>query len=168
MKKPSTNSCIDLNEYATTKTVTDPDLLVSLDKVIQETESQQCYAPIKGVISRICVNTNQLLVDFAFQGKQHKQIPAQTHIHLTEDDLLRDCTLLFLEGDLTQPVIAGLLMDLNETRDQRVFESDHSIVLKAGKAEIVLEDDSVEIRGEFVTTEASSLNKVTGGAVKVN
>lgn len=94
----------------------------SLDNVIQETESQQCYAPIKGVISRICVNTNQLLVNFTFQGKQHKQIPAQTHIHLTEDDLLRDCTLLFLEGDLTQPVIAGLLMDLNETRDQRVFE----------------------------------------------
>ena len=131
-------------------------------------ETVQCLTPLEGIIDQLNIDENELKVSFIFQGQRYQSIPAKTHISLNDDDNKKACTLLFLGGDLSKPVVAGLLMDLFESRDQKIIESDHSIILRAGKAEIVLEDDSIEIRGEFVSTEALSVNKISGGSVKIN
>ncbi len=141
----------------------------SLEDVLEaESSSLLCPVPLEGVIDLIDFQNNEIRVNFIFRGKRYQSVQAKTQISLNEVDQKKNCMLIFIGGNLDKPVISGLLMDLRESRSHTLIESDQSITIRSGAAEIILDDDSVEIRGDFVSTEASFVNKVSGGAVKIN
>ena len=103
--------------------------------------------------------------------------------------------LVFENGDPTLPIVTGLLQrekraslleDLlvsprspsSTTKQPReakldgervVLEGKHEIVLKCGDASITLRrDGKVILRGAYIETNARGINRIKGGAVKIN
>jgi hypothetical protein len=89
--------------------------------------------------------------------------------------------LVIAEGNMTQPVIIGLIRtDLSVTAEtspveahvdgQRVvLSAQKEIVLKCGKASITLtRAGKVLIRGAYLLSRSSGVNRIKGGSVQMN
>lgn len=124
--------------------------------------------------------TGQPLVDYP-ANPTHQPLPALTTVSLTTDQIEQEVALLFSEGDMTRPVIMGLIRaDLSVTAEtapvearvdgQRVvLSADKEIVLKCGKASITLtRAGKVLIRGAYLLSRSSGVNRIKGGSVQMN
>lgn len=97
----------------------------------------------------------------------------------------RDVALLFEGGDPQRPVVMGMMFvgeappvatassaaPLSVTADgeRLVFSAEREIEFRCGEASIMLtRAGKVLIRGAYVLTHASGLNRIQGGAVKIN
>lgn len=103
----------------------------------------------------------------------------------------RSAALLFADGDPAKPLIVGLihspLDEIVEATDQRggetdltefdirsdgervVLEADKEIVLKCGKASITLtRAGKVLLRGAYLLSRSSGVNRIKGGSVQLN
>jgi hypothetical protein len=91
----------------------------------------------------------------------------------------KEVALMFVEGDLLRPVITGLLEAppradgrpaLAELDGERfVFTADKEIVLRCGDASITLtKAGKVIIRGAYVLSRSSGVNRIKGGSVQIN
>jgi len=145
------------------------------------------------------------LVGFSDSGEPQVTFPnangsafsALSTVAVTHQHKGRQLALLFANGDLSQPVIMGLihspLLDLlsnievassddepmaeNKESDavamvdgQRVvLEAKEEIVLRCGAASITLtKDGKIQIRGKSLLNRASGINRIMGGSVQVN
>jgi uncharacterized protein DUF6484 len=112
-----------------------------------------------------------LLVDFAANA-QDKPIVARTTIHLGADDVGRDIVLVFENGDPTKPIVMGGLVTPRTTVDVPSvleFEAEDRVLLRCGEASITLtRAGKVIINGKYVSSSATGLNRIRGGAVHVN
>lgn len=120
------------------------------------------------------------LVDYP-ANPTHQPLPALTTVSLAIEQIEQEVALLFTEGDLTQPVIIGLIRaDLSVTAEtspvearvdgQRVvLSANKEIVLKCGKASITLtRAGKVLIRGVYLLSRSSGVNRIKGGSVQMN
>lgn len=118
----------------------------------------------------------------------HQALTALTTIPLSKDNLEREVALLFSEGDLKKPVIMGLIRtDLDKVElsqpittetsplEARLdghkvrLEAKQEIVLKCGKASITLtRAGKVIIRGAYLLSRSSGVNRIKGGSVQMN
>jgi hypothetical protein len=103
----------------------------------------------------------------------------------------REVVLLFEDGDLARPIVAGFLEpevatpaldavlagaadaaipDVAEVDGRRVvLEGKDEVVLRCGKASITLRrDGKIVLRGAYVETHAEGTNRIKGGTVKIN
>ena len=110
-------------------------------------------------------------------------ISALTTISLSSVDIGREVALLFAEGDITKPVIMGLIRsDLEMTplpqvspvearidNEKIVLSAEKEIVLKCGKATITLtRAGKILIRGAYILSRSSGANKVKGSHIELN
>jgi len=125
------------------------------------------------------------LVDY-FGNPTSQSVPALTTLPLSSEHLGREAALLFAEGDLTKPVIVGLLYPTvdkvlfvsepsNQPMEARldgqrvILRAQQEIVLQCGKASITLtQAGKIIIRGAHILSRASGLNRVKGAAVEIN
>ena len=99
---------------------------------------------------------------------------------VTEVDTGRAVALQFLKGDPTQPVIVGFLWNPRETGVQQgigitsdgeriELNAKKEIVLKCGKSSITLtRAGKIIIRGKYVLSRSSGVNRIKGGSVQIN
>ena len=126
--------------------------------------------------------TGQPLVDYP-ANPTHQPLPALTTLSLSTAQIEQEVALLFSQGDLTQPVIMGLIradLSVETTADtlpvearvdgQRVLLSaQKEIVLKCGRASITLtRAGKVLIRGAYLLSRSSGVNRIKGGSVQMN
>lgn len=118
---------------------------------------------------------------------------ARSVVALTEPDVGREVALLFEGGDPERPMVMGLLhaprmhiesaspvdkaqgepsaRPLDVTRDgERIeFNAEKEIVLRCGKASITLtRAGKILIRGAYLLTRSSGVNRIQGGSVQIN
>ena len=120
---------------------------------------------------------------------------ARSVVALTEPDVGREVALLFEGGDPEKPMVMGLLhaprmhiesapveavgqegrdpsaLPLDVTRDgERIeFNAEKEIVLRCGKASITLtRAGKILIRGAYLLTRSSGVNRIQGGSVQIN
>ncbi|RWP27335.1 DUF6484 domain-containing protein [Mesorhizobium sp.] len=89
-----------------------------------------------------------------------------------------EVALLFQEGDVTQPLIVGRIIDPTRTpHDARIFsdgervrvQANQRIELRCGKATIIMEKDGrITIRGTHIVSHASVDNNIRGASVNLN
>jgi hypothetical protein len=124
-----------------------------------------------------------------FPGNPHGPIAARTIIALNETNVVRAIgqareVLLAFDGDRDDlPIIVGLLEPLPSAGAMQavpptealidgkriVLEGQEEIVLRCGKASITLRSNGrVVVRGAYVETRAEGVNRIKGGAVKIN
>ncbi len=117
---------------------------------------------------------------------QAQNLCARALCALSEADVGREAAILFEGGNTKRPVIMGLLYAGGEkpqrppvferTRskasvdgERLVFSADREIVLQCGEASITLtRAGKILIRGAYVLTRSSGVNRIQGGSVQIN
>jgi hypothetical protein len=108
-------------------------------------------------------------------------VPARTTVELTEKEIGRDVVLVFEGGAPDKPIIMGLLqsprvtpaqtqlVDVRTDGEQLVFSADKEIVLRCGRSSITLtRAGKVLIRGAYLLSRSSGVNRIKGGSVQIN
>ncbi|PYN84239.1 MAG: hypothetical protein DMD87_28415 [Candidatus Rokuibacteriota bacterium] len=118
------------------------------------------------------------LVDFPGNA-QDDPVIARTTAALTDDDIGREVALLFEETDPGKPILIGPIVQPQPRQSKRLLvnregeclelTADKEIVLRCGNASITLtRAGKVLIRGAYVSSQSSGINKIQGGAVHIN
>jgi hypothetical protein len=105
-------------------------------------------------------------------------LAARTTAVLTPEDVGREVALLFEGGDAARPLVVGRLIRPEATpalvvRDgaEEVLQltAEREIVLRCGKASITLtRAGKVLIRGEYIFSRSTGVNKIKGGSIQLN
>lgn len=108
----------------------------------------------------------------------HEPVLARHVCALGPEDLGREAVLSYEGGDPSRPIIMGLLqtpqagnpaMKLSADGDELTMSAAKQIVLQCGKASITLtRAGKVLIRGAYITTRSSGVNRIKGGSVQIN
>lgn len=127
------------------------------------------------------------LVDFP-ENTTGAPVSARTTIDLEANDVGREIALLFERGDARRPILLGCLQTrpaleiepqataatpqaLSVVLDGKrlVFHAEEEIVLHCGKASITLtKAGKVLIRGDYLLSRSSGVNRIKGGSVQIN
>ncbi|MGA4635816.1 DUF6484 domain-containing protein [Pseudomonas solani] len=106
-------------------------------------------------------------------------IAATTTTVLAREDIGTQVALMFVGGDPAQPLVIGRIQRLPETRKEPVvahidgerleFSAEREIVLRCGKASITLtREGKVLIKGAYLSSRSSGVNRIKGGSVQIN
>jgi len=133
-----------------------------------------------------CCGLGQVLLDDGSSKPKAARVSAQ----LREEQLTaaveshQDALVVYQNGDPERPILLGLLqMPGREARQNRqeapveavvdgetvVVEAKKQVVLQCGKASITLtRAGKVLIRGAYILTRSSGVNRIKGGSVQIN
>ncbi|OEC50442.1 MULTISPECIES: DUF6484 domain-containing protein [Pseudomonadaceae] len=106
-------------------------------------------------------------------------IAATTTAVLARDDIGTQVALMFVGGDPSRPLVIGRIQRLPETRqapavahidgERLEFSAEREIVLRCGKASITLtREGKVLIKGAYLSSRSSGVNRIKGGSVQIN
>lgn len=115
-----------------------------------------------------------------FPGTPEDGVPARSMMKLADDDVGRTVAIMFEASDSSRPLITGPIVtpSIQPDGEPYVAYSDgrrveisaaDEIVLRCGKSSITLtREGKIELRGEYVLSRSSGVNRIQGGAVEVN
>jgi hypothetical protein len=119
----------------------------------------------------------QPLVDFP-SNTSGALVPARSLIAVTEKEVGKEVALVFEDGDPAKPIIVGVMQNSNQPDTaQQVTLDDETLILSAkkevmircGKASITLTNaGKVLIRGAYLLSRSSGVNRIKGGSVQIN
>ncbi|SCW75212.1 MULTISPECIES: DUF6484 domain-containing protein [unclassified Pseudomonas] len=105
-------------------------------------------------------------------------LAARTTTPLTREDIGAQVALMFEAGDVARPLVIGRIQRLPQTAAPAVaqldgerleFTAEREIVLRCGKASITLtREGKVLIRGAYLSSRSSGVNRIKGGSVQIN
>jgi hypothetical protein len=110
-------------------------------------------------------------------------LPARSVVPLSQAALSREVALMFVEGDPRQPLILGLLQPpgarprpegqapvaVEVDGERLIFTAEQEIVLRCGQASLTLtRAGKVLIRGTYLLSRSSGVNRIKGGSVQIN
>jgi uncharacterized protein DUF6484 len=154
--------------------------------------------PVAMRIGQLVAGSTPAALKVTFPGNGTGPLRARTTVALDAAAIgravasKRGVLLLFENGDPKMPIVVGLLEEsaggalLGEllTRDPTapaapvearldgkrvVLEGKEEVVLRCGEASITLRrDGKVLVRGAYIETQAKGINRIKGGAVKIN
>jgi hypothetical protein len=109
---------------------------------------------------------------------------------VNKEDIGREVALAFERGDPTRPILIGFIhkpqinydkanvtrasdaaecIDVQLDGERLTFAADKEIVLRSGKASITLtRAGKILIRGEYLLSRSSGVNRIKGGSVQIN
>jgi hypothetical protein len=103
---------------------------------------------------------------------------ARTILPIRANDISRQAVMMFEEGDLTRPIILGLLygehgaergVNVEVDGERLVLTASREIVLRCGEASVTLtRAGKVLIQGEYVVTRSKGVNRIKGASVQIN
>lgn len=162
---------------------------VLLDDVISNThlleEATEKNVPLLG--SYVCklfffAESNEYFVGHPLENNKTVLLHGSTveiHENLDNSDVL----VVFDGGDINKPIVTGFVNKFIKARnlssqavsvkkdkeETLVFEADKEIVLKCGKSSITLtKAGKVLIRGAYLLSRSSGVNRIKGGSVHLN
>lgn len=108
-----------------------------------------------------------------------RPLPARATLPLGPADLGRSVAVLFEAGDPDRPLVLGRLIEPGEPParpveavldgERLVLEAEREIVLRCGKASITLtRAGKVLIRGSYLSSRSSGVNRIKGASVQLN
>jgi hypothetical protein len=170
---------MDLQLQASTADPTAPCL--TLDHLLDATpcEPSPRPAPIHGVVIGRLVGIDDHdapLVQFPGNPVSHP-LSARATMAITADQVNREVALLFEGGDARKPLIMGFLehpvapapREVQIDHQRLELTADQEIVLRCGKASITLtRAGKVLIRGAYLLSRSSGVNRIKGGSVQIN
>ena len=151
-----------------------------------EIEIEDTIQEQTGVVVGVVLGISEKGLPFvAFPGGPAKQVKARSTVTLKPSDIGSQVALLFENGDFEKPLVIGKIIvpggspnakqgenkTVTAQLDQEVLtlSADREIVLKCGKASITLtRAGKIILRGAYVLSRSSGVNKIKGGSVQIN
>ena len=132
-----------------------------------KTESKHKLYPytLVGTLEEV-YNNGAAKVTFAVGAKKYgyKAITTQA---LKEEDKNKECVLTFNQGDISQPIITGIVQPTHA--EPMVISSEEGIVLECGDTRIVLDTEgTLELKARHIHSQAYGPYRIKGGSVKIN
>ncbi|HEX5243349.1 MAG TPA: DUF6484 domain-containing protein [Tepidisphaeraceae bacterium] len=104
---------------------------------------------------------------------------ARTTVELSSSDIGSEVVVAFEAGDERRPIILGRIqsgakpptqkMKLSADGQSLLLEADQEIVLRCGRSSITLtRAGKVLIRGAYLLSRSSGVNRIKGGSVQIN
>ena len=147
-------------------------------KVISAAHLQEQRGVVVGVLLGLASDGSPLV---AFTGGPEGQIKARSTVALRSSDIGSQIALLFEDADFAKPLVIGRILvpgskqqaqpTVSAKIDDEVLTltADREIVLKCGKAKITLtRAGKILIRGAYVSSRSSGVNKIKGGSLQLN
>ena len=159
-----------------------------LELILTEAEQRP---RIEGVVIGILkgfAKTGVPLVDF-LPNQTGEPLPARATVVLEEAHVGRDVALLFEQGDPRKPIVMGLMwipadipagstnedvvpkkhVTVSADGERVTLAAEREIVLRCGEASITLtRAGKVLIRGKYLLSRSSGVNRIKGGSVQIN
>lgn len=149
-----------------------------------ESSPDRLPARIHGLVTGLLVglsDTSESLVTFP-GSPSSEAVRARSIVVLQSADVGRQVALLFDGGDPCLPVVVGtvqskLTAETNELAPWRIrldgeevqVLARNRLTLQCGKASITLtESGKIILRGEYVSSHSSGVNRIKGGSVQIN
>lgn len=118
----------------------------------------------------------------AFPGSEQSTVKARATVTLRASDIGGQVALLFENGRLDKPLVIGKILVpgrpseapakiVSARVDDEVLtlSAEQQIVLRCGKASITLtRAGKIILRGTYVLSRSSGVNKIKGGSVQIN
>lgn len=97
-------------------------------------------------------------------------VKAHTQIKITPQDIGRECTMAFIGGDASRPIVLGLVYKPDTDNPAPVImQSDDAIVLQSGSSRIELHADGrIDIQALYINSQAYGPHRIKGASVKIN
>jgi hypothetical protein len=116
-----------------------------------------------------------------FDGNPEREpIAAVSTVAIAERDTGREAVLMFEDGDPRRPIILGLVRphasqpttqsgEVSVDGEQVTLTAEKEVVLRCGHASITLtRAGKILIRGKYVLSRSSGVNRIKGGSVQIN
>jgi hypothetical protein len=114
-----------------------------------------------------------------FPGNSAGILPARTLAPLDSSKVGRDVALLFESGNPLKPIVVGVLqrpgrpdpkaVQVELDGETLVLTGRKEVVLRCGKASITLtRAGKVLLRGAYLSSRSSGVNRIKGGSVQIN
>jgi hypothetical protein len=122
------------------------------------------------------VAAGRVIVSFDVAGIDVRR-PARTTAAIDLADVGKDVVLIFAGGRIEEPIILGVIQPppgpspvrAKVDDDRLVLTAAKEIVLECGEASITLtKAGKVLIRGAYVLSRSSGVNRIKGGSVQIN
>ncbi len=127
------------------------------------------------------------MVDFAMNNSG-ALLPARTLVPLQEVQAGQEVALVFEDGEVTRPIIVGVLqqwfsarpdrlqtleptglIEVRHDEDSLLLTASKEITLQCGKASITLTSaGKLLLRGAYLLSRSSGVNRIKGGSVQIN
>jgi len=168
------------------------DLPAPLGEIAATTSRERLPRPAPGeVVVGTVVGVSELgepLVDHPLNAEA-APVPARSTIPLGLGDVGRQVVLAFESGDVRRPIVMGAVwrpdqsaaaaaipsppamrsVEVERDGDRLVFSADREIVLRCGEASITLtRAGKILIRGSYLLSRSSGVNRIEGGSVQLN
>ncbi|MCO3056629.1 hypothetical protein FA246_10035 [Pseudomonas aeruginosa] len=102
-------------------------------------------------------------------------VPDAATTQLGRADIGAQVALMFVAGDPRQPLLIGRIQRLPQEASAQLdgerleFSAEREIVLRCGKASITLtRAGKVIIRGAYLSSRSTGVNRIKGGSVQIN
>jgi len=154
----------------------------------QKTDSGRVAGVLVGLVARV-EDTGVVLVEHAF-NRTGRPLPARSLVKMESQDRGREVALLFEAGDSERPIVMGFLQnqeakeaalldqmlakaekpnDVKVDGETLTLTAQKEVVIRCGKASITLtRAGKVLIRGAYLLSRSSGVNRIKGGSVQVN
>lgn len=152
-----------------------------LDEILKQDDSLPSVNPHDILLGRI-IKIDDSGIFVSFNGIE---IKTDSLCPLGKDDVGKTCAIQFIQGDLSRPLVMGLIhstmsVKATEKRDtadmlvtrqgkQVVIQADDELVLQCGESCIVMTaEGTVYIRALYIDSHAQATQRLRGGSVQVN
>jgi len=148
-------------------------------------KKEQIEQKIDGVVIGLFLSiNNEGLPLIAYPGNpEETAMTARSTVAMKSDDIGCEVALLFESGDPHMPLIIGKIQHVDAEKDRQknelanaeldgesiVLSAKQNITLKCGKASITLtKSGKVILRGAYLLSRSSGVNRIKGGSVQIN
>lgn len=140
----------------------------------------QLTSAVRGVLGGITPQ-GEPLVDFC-GNSTGQQLVAVTTVTVRPEDVGKEAILLFEDGDVTRPILVGLvqppsasrpksdrMLDITLDGQQITLTGEQEICLRCGEASITLtRAGKVLIKGTYLLSKSTGPNRIKGGSIQLN
>ena len=117
-----------------------------------------------------------------FDGNSNGEpLAAVSTIAIAKNDLGREAVLMFEDGDGRRPILLGLVQvpssppqlpqptELSMDGERITLTAESEVTLRCGQASITLtRAGKILIRGKYLLSRSSGVNRIKGGSVQIN